>query len=366
MRYLDFFKRQLILMHFSGIPVRMDYRWFPVFALMSLVTAISIDSFVDDSLVSLSFSLVTTFVFCVSIFLHEYAHAAAARRAGIHVLEIILHPFGGLTRLKREPDTLRAEFQIAIAGPLASFLIAAFFAFLTTTANYFELGILRNLAFMLALLNFLLGIFNLFPGYPLDGGKILRSHLWRRGNDINKATILTARFGQVIGAALVVFGVFNTLLRSDFVNGFWTIIVGWFLFDAAKVIVKEITDMESLSVEKFMIMPIIIDPAEKVQYFVDNILPLHRQSVFPVAENFELYGMLMLEDLKKISQEIWNTTKVRDIMRPVKPDYFVEPETLLSDAKQLMRVNGIGALGVIDDRGKLVGFVRRGRTKKRS
>ncbi len=363
---LEFFKRQFLLMHVSGIPVRLDYRWFLVVAVMSSITAISINSFVKNLPASLIFGILTTLVFFVSIFLHEYAHAVAARMEGIQVLEIILHPFGGLARFKREPDTPGAEFRIAIAGPAASFLITIVFVILMAIANALEMVIARNLLFMLALLNFLLAVFNLFPGYPLDGGRVLRSYLWRRGKNLNEATILTGRFGQIIGASLIILGGFVAIVRTDLFNGFWTILVGWFLFDSAKGIIKQVNALENLSIQSVMVLPVVVTPENNIQHFVDHTLSLNRQDIFPVAQDRQLYGMLILEDLKKISQEEWRTTKIQDVMRPVIPDYFVEIKTLLSEAKQLMRINGIGALGVIDEQGKLVGFIRRGRIKKRS
>lgn len=363
---LEFFKRQFLLTHVSGIPVRIDYRWFLVVAVMSAITAVSIDSFVKNTLTSWIFGFLITIIFFVSIFLHEYAHAVMARIEGIQVLEIVLHPFGGLARFKREPDTPRAEFRIAIAGPAASFLLSVFFVGLMAIANSYELDILSKLLFMLALLNFLLAVFNMFPGYPLDGGRVLRAYLWRRGKDLNEATILTGRFGQIIGASLIGFGIFIALLRGDLLNGFWTMLVGLFLFDAAKGIIKEIDALENLSVEEVMLLPVSVAPDSAIQHFVDRILTFHRQEIFPVAKERQLYGMLNLEDLKKVSQNEWRTTKIQDIMLPITPDYFVETKTLLPEAKQLMRVNGIGALGVIDEKGNLVGFMRRGRLKKRN
>lgn len=180
---LKFFRRQLLLTHVSGIPVRIDYRWFFVLALMSWVTATSINSLIGNFLTSFIFGLLTTLIFFTSIFLHEYAHAFAARMEGVDVLEIVLHPFGGLARLRREPDTPRAEFRIAIAGPVASFLLALFFLALMWAFNTLGTNIIAPLFFLLALWNFLLAVFNLFPGYPLDGGRVLRAYLWRRGTD---------------------------------------------------------------------------------------------------------------------------------------------------------------------------------------
>ncbi len=216
MAFWEFFKRQLLIAHASGIPVRIDYRWFFVLAVMSWITATSINPLLGNFLTSFIFGLVTTLIFFASIFLHELAHAFIARIEGIQVVEIVLHPFGGMTRFRHEPDTPRAEFRIAIAGPVASFLLALFFLVLMAGFNSLGTNILAPLCFLLALGNFLLAIFNLFPGYPLDGGRVLRAFLWRRGADLNEATILTGRCGQIIAVVLIMFGIFVALGRGDF------------------------------------------------------------------------------------------------------------------------------------------------------
>ena len=228
--YLDIFKRQVVLMHVSGIPVRADYRWFFVVLLMSVITAASINSLVENYAGSFVLGLAVTFLFFVSIFLHEFAHAVIAKMEKLEVVEIVLHPFGGLTRFRHEPETPRAEFRIAVAGPAASFIIAVVFVLLMAAANSAGVDILASLLFLLALLNFLIAVFNMFPGYPLDGGRVLRAYLWRNGKDLNEATILTGRCGQVIGVGLMVLGIFIVIARAEFFTGFWAILVGLFLF----------------------------------------------------------------------------------------------------------------------------------------
>ena len=368
MRQLEFLKRQILIAHVSEIPVRIDLRWFFVLALMTWITAANLMSskLIENAFGAIVFGLLTTLVLFGSIFFHEYAHAWAARIEGVEVLEIVLHPFGGLARFRREPDTPRAEFRIAIAGPAASFLLAAFFAVLMAIANSLELRILVTLAFFLALWNFLLAVFNLFPGYPLDGGRVLRAILWRRGTDLNEATITTGNFGKIIGIALVVFGTFVLFTSGGFFTGFWTILVGVFLFDAARGIIKQVNEFESLSVEEAMQLPVTVEPDATVLKFVDTILPLHRRTVFLVAANKQFYGVLMLEDLKKLPREDWQKTPIREVMRAIAPEYFVETNTPLTDAKALMRENGIGSLGVINERGELVGYLQRGRLRKRN
>ena len=295
------------------------------------------------------------------------ASTIQARNEGVEVLEIVLHPFGGLARFRHEPDTPRAEFRIAIAGPAASFLIALVFIGLMAAANSLELKIFATLAFFLALWNFLLAVFNMFPGYPLDGGRVLRAYLWRRGTDLNEATILTGKFGKIIALALIVFGIVILLAAADgFFTGFWTILVGIFLYDAARGIIEQVNKFENLNVEQVMQLAVTVLPESNVLTFVDTVLPLHRRTVFMVAENKQFYGVLILEDLKKLPREDWQKTKIRDIMRPVEPEYFVEADAALSEAKILMRENGIGSLGVINARGELVGSLQRGRLRKRN
>lgn len=366
MAYLEFLKRQLLIAHISDIPVRIDYRWFFVLALMSWITAASLRPLIDNLFTSLIFGLLTTLILFASILFHELAHAFVARWENVDVLEIIIHPFGGLARLRREPDTPRAEFRIAIAGPVASFLLALVFLALMAAFNTLGKNILTPLCFSLALWNFLLAVFNLFPGYPLDGGRVLRALLWRRGKDLTEATILTGRFGQIIAVVLMGFGLFVVLFRGDFFTGFWTILVGLFLFDSAKSIIRELRDFENLSIEEVMTLPAAIEPDINVLHFVDNILPLHRRTIFLVAKDRQLYGVLLLEDLKQLPREAWHIKKIRSVMRPIAADHFVETGATLSEARALMRVNGIGALGVIDARGNLVGFLQRGRIRKRN
>jgi Zn-dependent protease len=366
MGFLDVTRKQFLLAHVTGIPVRIDLRWFFVLALMSWVTSTLIYPRTGNGVTSFVLGIFTTLVFFLSIFLHELAHAYAARMEGVQVMEIVLHPFGGLARFRREPDTPRAEFRIAIAGPAASFLLAAAFLALMALANWTGLGLLGFLFFLLGVWNFMLAVFNLFPGYPLDGGRVLRAYLWRNGKDLNEATVLTGRCGQVIGGVMIVFGLYTTLTSSDFFTGFWTILIGLFLYDAAKGIIREVRDFETLRVIDVMQMPVAVAPGMNVTGFVEQVLPLHRQVVFPVARERQLFGTLMLEDLKSLPREKWHLTEIRAVMRPVTPDHFIEAGAALPEAQEQMRANGIGAVSVIDAEGHLVGFLVRGKVKKRN
>jgi Zn-dependent protease len=355
----DHFKRQAVLAHVSGIPVRADYRWFFVVGLMSAITAASVNPLVENIAGSVVLGLATTVVFFASIFLHEFAHAIAARWEKLDVVEIVLHPFGGLTRFRHPPETPRAEFRIAIAGPAASFLLTLFFLGLMAAANAGGLDILAILLFLLALSNFLLAVFNLFPGYPLDGGRVLRAYLWRNGKDLTEATVLTGRCGQIIAVGLIALGILFILIYGEFFTGFWAVLAGLFLYDSAKSILREIEVSRAVHVDDVMQLPISVDPEATIQTFVDHILPMNRHTVFPVAKDKQLFGMLVLEDLKSVERSKWNKTLVRDAMRPVTTEHFVETGTGIRDALTLASTNGCGAVGVIDAAGLLVGFILR-------
>jgi Zn-dependent protease len=360
---LEWFRRQVVLGKVAGVPVRAGTSWFLVLVLMSAVTATSIDVRVGDFFQSLLLGFAGTVIFFFSIFLHELAHALAAKMERLEVVEIVLHPFGGLTRFRHEPETPRAEFRIAVAGPAMSFVLTLLFIALMAAANAGGLDILAMLLFLLALSNFLLAIFNLFPGYPLDGGRVLRAYLWHSGRDLNEATVITGRAGQAIAIGLIALGLSAVVLRGEFFTGFWAMLVGFFLFDSARGIINAVNRLQNTFVEDVMMLPATVEPEASILQFVDNILPAHRRAVFPVARDRQLYGMLLLEDMKRVRREDWSKTLVREVMRAVEPDHFVETRTHLTEARDLMEANGIGALGVIDHSGKLVGFLQLGKTK---
>ncbi len=367
-RFLHFFKRRILLGHVSGIPVQIDYRWIIVVLVLAFLVSASIpEELVSFEIARFALGLTAVFTFFGTLFLHELSHAYVARREGIAVLEIFLHPFGGVARLRKEPDTPGAEFRIAIAGPVISLTIAFVFLALFGLSSLMETNILTPLFFLLFLLNLLLAIFNLFPGIPLDGGRVLRALLWRRGMEFGEATVLTGKFGQIIAFALMFFGITIIVLTMDFFTGLWTIIVGFFLLDSSTGFIRQVHSFDNLIVEQVMEMPISVSPDISVMDCVDKVLPYNRQTIFPAALERQLYGFFVLRDIKEtLPKNKWRETLVRDVMRPIKEEYFVEPDTPVPTAKELMKINGLGALAVIDSAGCLVGFLARGRIRRRS
>ncbi len=377
MSVVDLYKRQVTVAHVFGIPVRFDYRWFIVFLLSVWLIAANLArggmwvSQVQLMPVSTTASwilgVVTTLGLFLSVLGHELSHALMGRAEGIEIEEIVLHPFGGLARLRNEPDSPRAEFRIAIAGPAASFVFAAISFVLMLAAMMTNYPVIGGIMFLLGAGNLLLAIFNLFPGYPLDGGRVLRAILWRRTGDIKEATRLAGMCGMLIAAILIIFGVYMAVaptFRAYFM-GFWSVLVGVFLFDAAYSVVKQVRGRLRNIVSEAMSAPFAIEPDTLISHLIDSILPMHRQVAFPVAQNHQLHGMLSLEDLKTLPRERWHLTHAREVMRPIAPRFFVEPNATLDYAQELMRRNGIGSVAVVGKTGELVGFLQSGKFKRK-
>jgi Zn-dependent protease len=361
-------RQTLLVAKVYGIPVRVDYRWFAVFLLSAWLMASNLHNGAGTMravpwLTAWLLGILTTCGFFLCIFGHELAHAVIARLEGIEIEEIVLHPFGGLARLKRLPENPRTEFRIAIAGPAASFMFAALMlaATLIAGAGHYELA--AGCFFLLFFGNLLLALFNLFPGYPLDGGRVLRAYLWARTGDINEATRKASRLGQFIAWAIIAFGVFLLvrffLNRSgDLFTGLWSILIGLFLRGAAAGVNREQAAIGTETVSGTMTAPLALAPETTVSDFVDHTLAQYRFASFPVAKEGRLHGILLLEDLKKLPRERWRDTRLRDLMRPVAPEMFVATDAPLAQARELMKKNGVQAVAVIDANGLLAGFLR--------
>src|SRR5437773_520056 len=370
-----FFKRQILVARVYGIPVRIDYRWFIVFAMSVALIAANVRKYplqlgafrippMGDAL-AWTLGIVTTLSLFVSVFGHELSHALMGRTEGIEIEEIVLHPFGGLARLKTQPENPKAEFRIAVAGPAASFLFSliAFVGMWLAARLEFTFG--TAFFFFIGAGNLLLAVFNLFPGYPLDGGRVLRAIIWKRSGNIRDATRIAGFCGQLMALVLITFGVYMAVaptFRAYFM-GVWSMLVGVFLLSAATNVVR--SARAPTTVHDAMSPAISIEPDLPINRFVDDILPLHRHPSFPVARDRRLLGILSLEDLKKIPREKWRSLRVRDAMRTVNPNLFVPENATIESATSLLNQNGAGAVAVVSASGELVGFLRRGTLKRK-
>jgi len=369
------FKRQILIARVYGIPVRIDYRWFMVFAMSVALIAANVRKYPlqlgsfrippTGDVLAWTLGIVTTLALFASVFGHELSHALMGRTEGIEIEEIVLHPFGGLARLKTQPENPKAEFRIAVAGPAASFLfsLVAFGGMILTSTLHFDFG--TAFFFFIGAGNLLLAVFNLFPGYPLDGGRVLRAIIWKRSGNIREATRIAGFCGQLMSLVLIAFGIYMVLaptFRAYFM-GLWSVLVGVFLLSAATSVVR--STRESATVAQAMSPPIAIEPDLPITRFVDETLPLHRHVTFPVAHDRRLLGILSLEDLKKIPREKWRGLRAREVMRTVDAQLFVPENATIESVSDLLEHNGVGAVGVVNGSGELVGFLRRGRLRKK-
>jgi Zn-dependent protease/CBS domain-containing protein len=371
----EIFKRQILVARVYGIPVRIDYRWFIVFAMSVALIAANVRKYPlqlskltippTGDLLAWTLGIVTTLGLFLSVFGHELSHALMGRAEGIDIEEIVLHPFGGLARLRTQPQNPKAEFRIAVAGPAASFIfsLVSFAGMMLTAALHFNFG--TAFFFFLGAGNLLLAIFNLFPGYPLDGGRVLRAIIWQRSGNIREATRVAGFCGQLMSLVLIAFGIYMAVaptFRAYFM-GLWSVLVGVFLLSAANSVVRSTRD--SVTVAQAMSPPLPVEPDLPITRFVDEVLPLHRHVTFPVVLNRRLLGILSLEDLKKIPREKWRGLRAREVMRTVNSQLFVPENATIESVSELLEANGVGAVGVINQSGELIGFLRRGRLRKK-
>src|SRR2546423_1854416 len=302
MTFKGIFKRQILVARVFGIPVRIDYRWFLVFAMSVVLIASNVRKHPlqlgtfrippTGDFVAWTLGVVTTLALFLSVFGHELSHALMGRTEGIEIEEIVLHPFGGLARLRSQPESPRAEFRIAVAGPAASFIFSLIaFAGMWIAARL-EAKFALALFFFVGAGNLLLAVFNLFPGYPLDGGRVLRAIVWKRSGSIQDATRIAGFCGQLMALVLITFGIYMALaptFRAYFM-GLWSVMVGVFLLSAATNVVK--SAREPATVRDAMTAPIAVEPDMPINRFVDELLPLHRHATFPVAYRRKLLGIL--------------------------------------------------------------------------
>lgn len=367
--------RPFQLTRLSGIPLMIDYTWFPVvvlhFALVSIfylpqqAPAVGlIPSFVIGA--------VLTVLMFGSIILHEMAHALAARLEGIDTTEIRLHIFGGYARLACDPRTAMGELRIAIAGPVASFLLSLLFLGLLVASEMFAGGasqlLLRGFFLYLFTGNAALAMFNLIPGLPLDGGRVLRAYLWHRSGNILTATRIAKRLGVALAYMLGSYGIYRTLWWQDPFTGIWMLVLGFMLKRSAEEDYQYRLQQSAVSVSNpalkvgsLIQQPVIsASPDLTIREFINGILRTHPHTVFPVAISGRLHGMLSLVDLKAVPEAEWEEGQIQKYMRPVEPGQFVSSDVSIEAARSRLAVSELGALAVIDSNGYLVGLISSG------
>jgi Zn-dependent protease/CBS domain-containing protein len=294
-----------------------------------------------------------------SIVLHEMAHAVMARKFGLPIGGITLFIFGGVAELRQEPKTPRAEFWVALMGPVASVCIAGCCYALGTMTGAADLPVITGILLFLAIMNTVLALFNLVPAFPLDGGRLLRSIVWWRTGNFKRATRVASTFGSIFGAFLVVMGLVQ-ILNGNMLGGTWQLLIGVFLAAAASQARNQTNAAENLrgvSVADLMDRsPLSVAPDITVEALVkDFIYRLNRKFVI-VAEDGKAFGYIGPEQIKRVLQSEWRDTFVRTIAERFTHDTVVSPAASAIEALRKLQSNGVRHLAVLDG-ASLVGTV---------
>ena len=365
-----------------GIDIRLDWSWLLIFVLVTWNLGATFGEYHGDWSLFLQWGLAVTaaVLFFSSVLAHELAHSLVARSRGIPVRNIKLHLFGGVSNIQRDPDSPQGEFLMAIVGPLTS-LALGFLLLIGAGVSSQPLETVRQPAeaisrlqpvpmmlIWLGSVNVILGVFNLIPGFPLDGGRVLRSLLWSLMDDLRRATRWASRVGQsfawlmIFGGVSMAFGYRIPFFGSGVASGLWLIFIGWFLNSASaqsyqKVVVQDI--LEDVSVKRMMRKD---PPTVSSGVTIDSLVHEHVMGTddhaFPVLDDDRLVGIVTLDDVRGVSREAWSQTLAREIMTPRKDLTTVKADSGADEAMNKLSVVDVRLLPVVRGQ-ELVGVLRR-------
>lgn len=365
-----------------GINIRIDWSWLLIFFLITWNLSAGFADIHPDWGAGLTWgvALIAALLFFSSVLAHELAHATVAQARGIPVESITLFIFGGVANIQREPTSPKDEFLITIVGPLTSVTIGIVLLIIggmvlgpvdavgQSTNMFEEFSPLTTLIVWLGSVNLVLGIFNMIPGFPLDGGRILRSTLWAATGNLRQATRWASWVGQGVAGLLVVsgvamlFGIEVPIFGTGVFGGLWLIFIGWFLNNAAvqsyrRVVIQDL--LADVPVSRLMRMnPPTVPVNISVRELVDNHVMRLDDHAFPVIEGNQIVGFVTLNDIRSSRREQWDTSQVRDIMTPVADLEIVRPEDDAADAMTKLMARDVRQLPVVHN-GLNVGVLRR-------
>lgn len=296
----------------------------------------------------------------ISIIIHEFSHSLIARKYGMKIKGITLFIFGGVAEMKDEPSTPKSEFFMAIAGPIASFILSVIFAGLAHVAEIwkFPVPVIAILGY-LSTINLLVAVFNMVPAFPTDGGRVLRSLLWWIKGDIHWATQIASRISLMF-AVIIIFTGFMHLVGDNSIGGLWWILIGSFLFFAAnasyqKLLIKE--SFEGKTVRHFMNpAPVTVPSNITLQEFVEKYLYRYHYKMFPVVKEGKISGFITMQTLKLHTHEEWKHLLVRQVMQQQNASNSIALNTPIDDALNKMNESGFSRLLVVEHN-KIVGMI---------
>lgn len=365
-----------------GIDIKVDWSWLVIFSLVTWSLGSGLGQLHGEWARSTvwSVSLAAALLFFGSVLAHELAHSLYARSRGIPVRVITLFLFGGVSNIEKQPDSPRSEFLMAILGPITSLAIGALLLIVTgliagrlegsvgdPTQAARHLGPATTVLLWLGSVNVLLGIFNLVPGFPLDGGRVLRSILWAAIGDLRRATRIASWAGQGVGILLILSGVSMAFgARLPFfgtgIGGLWLAFIGWFLHSAAirsyqQVVVRDI--LEGVPAVRMALSdPPTVPAGARVSQLVHDYIMRTDDHAFGVVDDGSFVGLVTLGDVRGVSRDAWDRAYVRDIMTPTAELLMIDPDEDAAEALRKLAQRDVRQLPVVQG-GRLVGLLRR-------
>ena len=353
-------KGSLSLGRILGIPIRLHASWFLIAALITWSLAAGYFPQTNPGWNSLTYLIVgaaASLLFFASVLLHELGHSILALREGVPVKSITLFIFGGVAQIGREPPTAGAEFRIAIAGPLTSLGLAAIFGGLGTALNEYAV-VAAPLAY-LGRINLLLAAFNMIPGFPLDGGRVLRAALWQFGGGYQNATRWASRAGQAIAFGFISLGVVQFFL-GGLTNGLWLAFIGWYLNNAARASYQQVALQEMLSglkARNVMIeqcAPVTSDL--QLDRLVENHVLQGDERCFFVTDSDDPQGVITVDDVKGVSRNQREQLTAGQLMTPVNSAFAADAEDDVWGLVQRMNEDDVRTVPILEN-GRLLGVI---------
>ncbi len=355
------FGRKIKILRLSGFDVYVDASWLVLAALVTWSLADSVFPMMRPGLPKATYwymGVGGAIGLFLSIVLHEFAHSVIARANGIRMRGITLFIFGGVAEMMDEPPTPESEFKMAIAGPIMSVLVAGVcYGGAVVLSDPME--VVSITLRYLGQINLLLAGFNMVPAFPLDGGRVLRSILWKVQNSLKKATHVSSIIGSSFGLFMILVGVVS-ILTGHFVAGFWWFLLGMFVRSAAQQSYEQVLLRQYLQgepVARFMNRNIVTVPPDlRLDEFVQNYVYYHHFKAYPVVSEGRLLGIVSVEALRGIPKEQWTTLTVADAMEPCDGTNSIPPTLDTLQALSLMARQGKSRLLVVEN-GELLGMI---------
>jgi Zn-dependent protease/predicted transcriptional regulator len=358
---------QIKLGRIFGVQLGLHYSWLIVALLvtLSLVGQFYAINSQWGTAVIWATSIITSLLFFTTLLLHELSHAAVARSRGLPVRSITLFALGGVAQIEKEASDAKTEFWMAIVGPIASIVIGAACLTLAWSLGWSPVREPRTppMAVLqwLGYINIALAFFNMIPGFPLDGGRVLRAVVWWLTGDPARSTRIAAKVGQVIAFAFIFWGILRFFAGGNF-GGLWLTLIGWFLLEAARASYVQVEVAESLrGVRVSDVMTRdwpVVDGGMNLQTFVDEHLLTTGQRCFVVEDNGRVSGLVTPHEVKSAERPRWQSSKVSEVMRPLESLHTVAPQTSVTKALEVMSREDLNQLPVVRD-GHLEGIISR-------